>query len=44
MNIERVTKMLDAVQNAYAKAGEAQAHWLEYRRLAALDNIPTDDP
>lgn len=44
MNIERLNKMLEVVQAAYEKAGEAQTLWLEYRRLAALDNIPTDDP
>ena len=44
MNIERINKMLDAVQAAYAKASEAQSHWLEYRRLSAQENLPTDDP
>ena len=44
MNIERISKMMAAVQAAYEDAGKAQAHWLEYRRLAALDEIPTDAP
>lgn len=44
MNIERLNKMLEVVQAAYAKAGEAQTLWLEYRRIAAQEEIPTDDP
>ena len=44
MNIERINQMMAAVQAAYEEAGKAQSHWLEYRRIAALDNIPTDDP